>query len=258
MDVNAKLGATISDSLDANVVVRAIHSDLRFTGDGDFPPFYPSPSFPDPVQSESLSSQLFTRGVVHWALFDHRFEQTFGLGYTDYGSTQVTPGLPDSVNHGNRIKLDYQGDFKLVPGQTLTFGAEHQVDAIQNSPISASVTNDAGFAQLESAFGERFFNTISIRYDANGRFGGKATYRVAPMLVFPETGTKIKASIGTGFKAPTLNELFVDFPAFQFFANRNLQPEQSFGYDIGFEQSLAHDRIAFGATYTSTTTTSRI
>jgi vitamin B12 transporter len=249
VDLNAKLGAKINDDLDASVVVRAIHSDLRFTGDGDFPPFFPSPSFPDPVQSESVSDQVFTRGVVHWALFGDGFNQTFGLGYTDYSSDQITPNLPDSVNHGNRVKFDYQGDLKLVPGQTLTFGAEHQLDAIQNSPISAQVTNDAGFVQLESAFGERFFNTISLRYDANGRFGGKLTYRIAPELVVPETGTTIRGSIGTGFKAPTLDQLFVSFPAFDFFANPNLKPEQSFGYDIGFEQLLDHGRVSFGATY---------
>ena len=39
-----------------------------------------------------------------------------------------------------------------------------------------------------------------------------------------ETGTRLKASIGTGFKAPTLNELFVSFPSFFFFANPNLKP----------------------------------
>jgi len=43
--------------------------------------------------------------------------------------------------------------------------------------------------------------------------------------------------------------LFVSFPVFNFFANPNLRPEESEGYDFGFEQPLLEDRIRFGATY---------
>jgi len=108
--------------------------------------------------------------------------------------------------------------------------------------------------QLQSAVGERLFNTTSLRYDSNDPFGGKATYRVAPSLAFPETGTRLKGSVGTGFKAPTLNELFVSFPAFNFFANPNLRPETSFGYDAGFEQTVPGTNFSgqpakFGATW---------
>jgi vitamin B12 transporter len=59
----------------------------------------------------------------------------------------------------------------------------------------------------------------------------------------------LKGSYGTGFKPPTLSQLFVDFPAFGFFGNPNLKPEESTGYDIGFEQPLFNNLIRFGATY---------
>lgn len=74
------------------------------------------------------------------------------------------------------------------------------------------------------------------------------TYRVAPAYIIPGTDTKLKASYGTGFKAPTLSQLYVDFPSFLFFANPNLKPEESTGYDAGFEQPIG-DRFRFGATY---------
>jgi vitamin B12 transporter len=67
--------------------------------------------------------------------------------------------------------------------------------------------------------------------------------------VIHQTGTRIKASYGTGFKAPTLDELFHDYPAFNFFANPNLVPESSHGYDAGFDQAIAAGKITFGATY---------
>jgi vitamin B12 transporter len=43
--------------------------------------------------------------------------------------------------------------------------------------------------------------------------------------------------------------LFQSFPDFGFIANPNLKPEQSIGYDAGFEQPLFNDRVRFGSTY---------
>jgi vitamin B12 transporter len=88
-----------------------------------------------------------------------------------------------------------------------------------------------------------------VRYDDNDRFGGKATFRLAPTYLIEESGTKIKASIGSGFKAPTLDQLFQSFPSFDFFANPNLRPESSLGWDAGVEQALAAQTLRFGVTY---------
>ncbi len=89
-----------------------------------------------------------------------------------------------------------------------------------------------------------------MRYDANSGFGGQVTWRFAPTYLIAATGTKLKASAGTGFKAPTLSERFQDFPSSGFFGNPDLKPETSIGYDLGFEQSLLDSgRLQFGATW---------
>jgi vitamin B12 transporter len=72
-----------------------------------------------------------------------------------------------------------------------------------------------------------------MRDDFNDQFGEHATYRIAPAVIVPFTETKLKASYGTSFKAPTLSDLFQNFPDFRFFGNPNLKPEQSEGYDAG-------------------------
>jgi vitamin B12 transporter len=80
-----------------------------------------------------------------------------------------------------------------------------------------------------------------MRYDDNTRFGSEFTYQGTGVLRFDETGTRLKASVGTGFKAPTLNDLYLTFPDSgfgAFLANPNLKPERSLGWDIGFEQDL--------------------
>jgi vitamin B12 transporter len=151
---------------------------------------------------------------------------------------------------GDRTKLDYQGNINVVAGQVVTIGAEHERDTINDSsPATGAYSNNAGFVQLQSSFGERFFNTASLRYDGNSQFGGATTYRIAPAVVVPETDTTFRGSVGTGFKAPTLDQLFDSFPAFGFFANPNLVPEKSFGWDAGVEQKFLDRRVSVGATY---------
>lgn len=238
-----KLGLRLTPAADLGLVARYVNTSLRFTGDDNFG------FFPDPVQSQNKSSEFFTRAVAHQSFFDGRFDQTFGVGYTSYIREGVTPDFTPTVDRGDRVKLDWVGIIEISKGEALALAAERQTDAIDNSPISARMTNDAGAIQLQSALADRLFDTFSLRYDANDRFGGKMTYRLAPAFVIGRTGTKLEASIGTGFKAPTLNELFVSLPQFGFFANPLLQPEKSLGYDLGFEQSLAASRILFGATY---------
>ena len=72
---------------------------------------------------------------------------------------------------------------------------------------------------------QRLFLVSNVRYDENDAFGNRTTYRLAPAFIVPVTESKLKASLGTGFKTPTLSQLYVDFrPAFNFFGNPNLLP----------------------------------
>ena len=47
----------------------------------------------------------------------------------------------------------------------------------------------------------------------------------------------------------SLNDLFVDDAADNFFSNPNLKPEKSKGYDLGVEQTLLEKRVQLGSTY---------
>jgi len=243
---STKLGAQLTSDLDVTAVARYVDTTLFFTGD-NFDSFFNF--FPDATRSESDTQQLFTRASAHLALFEGRFDQTFGVGYTHDRTSDSGPEAAPSLTCGDRLKVDWQGNITLATAEVLTIGAEHDRDAIEASPVSASSTTNAGFVQLQSGFGKRFFNAVSVRYDNNDRFGSKTTYRLAPEFRVTETGTTFKGSIGSGFKAPTLNQLFVSLPDFGFFANPNLKPETSVGFDVGFEQALFAKKLNYGATY---------
>jgi vitamin B12 transporter len=242
-----KLGWDATRYLSFNVVARYTDATLRFTGD-DFSTFPPAPAANQSIQTVH---QLYMRGETVVTLFDGAFKNYFDVGYTNTWNWNFTPGSsPEvSINQGDRIKYDWRGVVTLGPGQILIVGLEDQTERLEVPGTTAQESNRAGYIELQSQIAKRFFLAANVRLDDNEDFGEHATWRVTPSFIIPGTETTLKGSIGTAFKAPSLSERFVDFPAFGFFANRNLQPEESLGYDVGFEQPLFDKRLRFGTTY---------
>ena len=267
---STKLGASVTDSFGVNLVARYTQSALGFTGE-DAVNF--SPPAPEVLQSTQAVRQFFGRGEAVWSLFDGRFKTFFGVNYTNEWNHNVDPNpdsftappavAPPTTNVGQRTQVDWRGEAQVMPGQTFVFGLEDKKESLSTNSTgafnaggiftpfttNASTGDKAAWVELQSAFMNRLFIVSNIRYDDNESFGPHTTWRLAPTFIVPGTETKLKATYGTGFKAPTLTELYVNFPAFNTVANPNLAPETSTGYDFGFEQSLLHDRVSFGATY---------
>jgi len=242
-----KLGYQVTDNFDLGFAGHYYNSLSKITGDAfDFVNFT---SFPSPTRSRISSIQYESRATAHLALWDGRFDQTLGVAY---GSTIVATQDPDNGDSraiGDRVKLDWQGNIGVMDGQTVVLGAETARDALHPglsfgfpSSLSRGITTNAGFAELQSDFDFGLHNSISVRYDDNSRFGDKTTWRIAPAWVISDT--KLKASAGTGFKAPALQQLYGTFGG-----NANLKPETSFGYDVGVEQSLFDGALTGGVTW---------
>jgi vitamin B12 transporter len=242
---STKLGFDVTDTFDLGLVARYTDSHLRLTGDNfDF-----FPSIPDTAQSDFNTKQYYLRATAHLLSLGGAFDQTLGAAYSNIKSYDFSPDGPsETENFGARVKFDWQGVVALAVSQKLVLGAEHQRDSI-TTPISASTSINSAYAELQSSFWGSLYDTLSVRYDDNDRFGSKVTYRIAPEYLIGDSGMKIKASLGTGFKAPTLTEMFQSFPEFDFFANPNLRPETDLGWDAGFEQALLSSSLRFGMTY---------
>jgi vitamin B12 transporter len=247
VSATTKLGYNVTDNFDLGLVGRYTNSLGKITGDAfDFVTFN---SFPSPTQTRIETLQYETRGTAHLTLWDGRLDQTLGLAYGHSILATQDPDNGDGRQIGDRVKLDWQGNIRVMDGQTVVLGAETARDALHPglafgfpSPLSRGITTNAGFAELQSDFGSGFYNSISVRYDDNSRFGDKTTWRVAPAWVIGDT--KLKASAGTGFKAPALQQLYGPFGG-----NANLKSETSFGYDLGVEQSFLGGAVTGGITW---------
>jgi vitamin B12 transporter len=251
-----RLGFDPNENLSFNWFARSTYSKFLFTGE-DFAFF---PSVPAELQSAQGTNQLSTRGEAIWTLFDGRFKNYFGINYTDHRTSRFGPDLGFGgflgLDQGERVKYDWRGVATVMPGQTVVFGLERERESLNSrsdfggfvSGTTASNGNSAGYVELQSEYQNRFFLVANLRHDINDQFGPHTTYRIAPAMIVPDTDTKLKGSYGTGFKAPTLTQMFVNFPP-TFFGNPNLNPETSTGYDFGFEQPLFENRVRFGVTY---------
>lgn len=244
-----RLGASVTDNLHLSLVTRYSDALLKFTTDGGWP------SFPNSARSEQRNQNLLTRLEGKWSLWDERITNVFGVGYVKedrhnaapadiFGLGLVTPDL------GDRNIFDWRTDFAVTENHKLIFGLQHERERFNDNVVSASSNTSGGYVEWQGKFAEHLSFAANIRHDDSDDYGGHTTWRFAPTLTLPATDTRLKASVGTAFKAPTLSQRFADSrPAFNFYGNPDLKPEKSTGFDLGFEQPLADEKVLIGATY---------
>lgn len=167
-----------------------------------------------------------------------------------------------SLYKSGLLKLDWQNNIFLRPAHTLTAGLE-----IEEERGSSRYASESAYGPYESLFpsaragtaglylldhwetGGRFFVTAGVRAETHTRSGAAVTFRLAPSFVVPGTGTRLKASLGTGFKSPSLYQLFAPATSWGPVGNTNLRPERVTGLDAGVEQRFAADRLVLGLTW---------
>ena len=147
----------------------------------------------------------------------------------------------------SRNEVEGLSHFHIGTWSTSTFGVEYRdEDAnVQGSSAFAPRTETvSGFFQQTFRFFDRLFMSAGVRVDDNSVFGTATTERGSLAYLVKEWGTRLHGSAGSGFRAPTFNDLF--FPGF---SNATIQPEKSFSWDVGVDQSLWKRRVRLGLTY---------
>jgi vitamin B12 transporter len=255
MSFSGKFGITPAPNLNFDFVFRRIDAktDLDNSGGagGDDPNY-------------TLSSKRhFFRTQTRLSLFKGLWNQKIGFSLTDHAShyrNDVDQGHPvdsmlDSYN-GRMYKVDWQNDFQIRNANTLIFGLETEEERGSSAYFSKSAYGEytsifpnkaartTGFyIQDQIRLRQRWFTTLGIRLDNHSQLGTKGTYHIASAYVFDRTGTKLKMSFGTGFKVPSLYQLY------SIYGNEDLRPEKSTGWDAGIEQSFISGKVSAGATY---------
>jgi vitamin B12 transporter len=164
-------------------------------------------------------------------------------------------GVPFAFNteiNTTSNRIEWQHDFQVAKPLAVTAGYQFREQLGENFDTLTGATtlptkvvsSHAGFAEARLNLWDRLFGTAGIRQDEYNVFGSATTYRVTAGYLHHETGTKLRGSYGTGFRAPTINQLF--FPDF---GNPNLKPEKSRSLDVAVDQYLFNDRVLLSMGY---------
>lgn len=187
---------------------------------------------------ESLSSRLTYGWVQQQYAYTPEPPPVGNAWDTDYTSRDTRNVVDWQIN------CDPSATVSLVGGAT--FETEGSVSA---APGSHDVyANDSRGLYLLTTAQLAAGTTLNagVRYDDFDRWGEATTWRVGGAQVFAGTGTKLRLNYGTGFAAPR-PAYVVGGPFYN--PNPALQPEESRGWDVGVDQTLAAGRIVAGLTY---------
>jgi vitamin B12 transporter len=156
-------------------------------------------------------------------------------GPSDASSSRVDV---DRTSAEGRLQLRLPAGIRGVAGSAVE--REHQNDGATDRERD----NWGVYAQATATPLDRLQLTAGGRLDRNQRFGEFWTYR-ASALAFVASHTRVRASVGTGFKEPSFFENF-DSPFSV--GNPDLRPERTFGIEGGVDRDLLGDRLGVGVT----------
>lgn len=203
----------------------------------------------DNLTAVNLSRQLAGRAGFNLDLMDGRFRNTVSVQAFDI-ERSIEGTTFDGVYDGRRYKFDYQGAFDINEWLTVQGGIDHERESagFPEGAFNPSVDSDMHMTSLWSeALIEPLDDltlTAGLRHDMHSDFGDHTTWRATGSYALPGTGTRFHSSIGTGFRAPALAELFGPFGA-----NPDLEPETSLSFDAGIEQRFWDGRAIADITF---------
>jgi vitamin B12 transporter len=235
---SGRLTADLSEAV--RLDLRAVWSDARNAFDG-----FPAPAyvFADTRERGRTREALGYAGLT-FPLADGRVKNRLGLALTDTRRRTYDPdqAVTDQTfrAEGRVERWEYQGEATLTPAWRLTFGAESERSRMriaspspwnpEPEPLSRSTGVDSAYLQALGAPAQDVTLTLAGRLDQHESFGRHGSGQAA-LAWRPGGGdTLVRASLGQGFRAPSLYQLYSEY------GNAGLQPETAVGWDLGLEQ----------------------
>jgi outer membrane cobalamin receptor len=149
----------------------------------------------------------------------------------------------DTISRNQKAGLDVQQTLPVGERQLLLGGIY-----LENDYVNIHATNNvsiiggnrdlftgAAFLQDEIKLLEQFSATPGLRCDIQSKWGAELSPKLSALYKITDL-TRLKASVGRGFRAPTVDDLYWREEYCE--GNPDLKPEESFSYDAGIQQEL--------------------
>lgn len=181
---------------------------------------------------------------------NHSFKNRLFYNNSDATNDQSNMSMTLYNEYQYQKKFRKLGDLVLVAGIMNTYSYAH--GKVFSGQLSADSTTTGGavgtyasdnfavFSQLEKKFWDKLTVLAGFRYEyfqLTDQKKSKTVFRAG--VNFQATrGTFIRASVGQGYRFPSIGERYIttNSGGFGFYPNPNLQPENSLNTEIGIKQ----------------------
>jgi vitamin B12 transporter len=200
----------------------------------------------DDPNAEQSDDNIFASLLVSKSLTES-ITPSIELGFTDIDTKGTDPDTEfnNFVIDGQTQSVTSKVDILLPWDGVLSIGHSYENRQGENKGVFDENRDvNSIFVHNQFSMDDKLFLTGGVRYDHDSDFGEEVTFRATAAYILRGSGSRLHASYGTGFKAPSFNELF--FPNF---GNPDLEAETSRSYDIGIEQTLIEDKATFDVTF---------
>lgn len=169
------------------------------------------------------------------------------LAFTTFEQTRRIEG--STPFESDRRRLSYVARTGLGARGEAILGYDTTTEGADYANIaggSAETRTAGGFAQLLLRPAEGLDLGVTLRHDDHSAFGGFTTGRLT-FAWQPDPGLTLRGAAATGYRAPSLDELYGDYPSSEFIGNAALDPETSRSLELGLDK-----RFDSGATLSAT------
>ena len=207
------------------------------------------------------NEEFFTRGDLTTTLLSSELVPSAYIAYTRHNLEDInnpdrnSEEVLDSEFSGDIVTAGTKLKWAPTPWAATLLGIETQAERADSRYYSDGLfgpyedilfgqqarTNSI-FGEVKLSYEDRMHLDAGLRHDDHSIFGSRTTFKIAPAIHATET-MKLRGSVGTGFKAPSLVQLYSSY------GNQNLDAERSLGYDVGIDQVVVPDVWTLSLTY---------
>lgn len=217
----------------------------------------------DDPNHETEGTESYVRMKTHLDMWDQKLQNTLSFSLVRYdrdtvnGTDNEHPySLTDSSFESDRVKIDWQSVYNGGGRHMVTVGLETEKESGNSSYYSESLFGpfrsdfDEQDSRISSVYfqdqikmREEWFLTLGLRHDDHSEFGSESNFQFSSIYAHKDLGLKWTLSYGTGFKAPTIYQLFSQY------GFSDLVPEESEGFDMGLAKTFFDEKFYMGVTY---------
>ena len=184
---------------------------------------------------------------------------TNSLNFSNSYTKRIYADAPNSKNtikdnyYGERYSIAYFGNYNFNLDNSIVFGFEREDDEMGYNKDATGTLYEHSYVEstyfdFQRRFTNNIYGTIGSRFDDHSVAGNEDSHRATFAYLFDDKSTKLKASYGTGFRFPSLYEMY-----YVYAANAQSLPyvkaEKSRSYDFGIEKRFNKLNLEIEANY---------